>query len=518
MADSYNELFGLGSHSPDASLEGWWPLQDDAASATVTDYSGNSRNGTAAANTSTKTTSGPSSSGGYLDKALSFNGSSDKVTISDNAAFTHGDGTSDTAFSSYAKIYRTATGSAGAVLAKASNIAVGENYLFVSSADSVFLRAVDDSTGGYISRQTFGTALSATTWYAVGGTYTGAGDSTWFDVLIDGSVLDDTTTDSGSYTAMEDTAEPLTIGSRGSTLYFNGRICEVSHWSRQLSTAEVQEIDAGPEPINTVAPVISGTQTEGQTLSVTSGTWGLDTPFNGKTNHAVLGSIQYNYQWTRSDDSGGTGEANISGATSNTYTLQAADIGKYIRCVVRGTNDGGFDVAADTNSNMSGAISAAGGSPVSLTAGVGAGTGAGNAPAIMAGVEPSAGAGSGTGAGGQPSLSIGSILTAGVGSGSGSGNAPTLNVGGAVLLSAGAGSGSGAGQQPSVILGSVLSPGRGSGTGSGSQPSLELGAFISLFSGSGTGSGKQPSVNTGSTATSPRRPNLFLSGGFFLGS
>lgn len=161
---------------------------------------------------------------------------------------------------------------------------------------------------------------------------------------------------------------------------------------------------------------------------------------------------------------------------------------------------------------------AGGGTPVSLTAGAGAGSGAGYAPTPLAGAEMSAGAGTGAGAGAGPTLSVGAALSAGVGSGIGSGNAPALYVGGAVLLSAGAGSGSGAGQQPSVILGSVLSPGRGTGTGSGAQPSLELGAFISLFAGSGTGSGQQPSVNTGATATSPRRPKLFLSGGLFLGS
>jgi hypothetical protein len=38
-----------------------------------------------------------------------------------------------------------------------------------------------------------------------------------------------------------------------------------------------------------------------------------------------------------------------------------ADVGKFIRCRVRASNTGGHDPDADTNSNFTGAIQAAGG-------------------------------------------------------------------------------------------------------------------------------------------------------------
>jgi hypothetical protein len=136
---------------------------------------------------------------------------------------------------------------------------------------------------------------------------------------------------------------------------FNGRIAGVGAATTILSGAEILEIANGPEPTNSVAPVVSGTETEGETLSCTTGTWGLPSPFSGGTN----GTITYSYQWTRSDDGSGAGEADISGATSSTYLLDAADVAKYIRCRVRGTNDGGFDSTADTNSNFTGAIGVA---------------------------------------------------------------------------------------------------------------------------------------------------------------
>lgn len=77
----------------------------------------------------------------------------------------------------------------------------------------------------------------------------------------------------------------------------------------------------GTPPVNTVAPVISGTQVVGQTLSTTNGTWiGDPTP-------------SFTYQWYR-------GATLISGATSNTYVLTQADAGNTsnITCRVTGTN------------------------------------------------------------------------------------------------------------------------------------------------------------------------------------
>jgi hypothetical protein len=77
----------------------------------------------------------------------------------------------------------------------------------------------------------------------------------------------------------------------------------------------------GTPPANTVAPVISGTQVVGQTLSSTTGTWtGDPTP-------------TYTYQWYR-------GATLISGATSSTYTLVQADAGNTsnISCIVTATN------------------------------------------------------------------------------------------------------------------------------------------------------------------------------------
>ena len=87
---------------------------------------------------------------------------------------------------------------------------------------------------------------------------------------------------------------------------------------------------APPAPVNTVAPVISGTMVVGQTLTTTNGTW---------TNSP----ISFTYKWYK-------GITAIVGATSSTYILVQADAGTTtaIKCEVTAINLGG-STAADSN-------------------------------------------------------------------------------------------------------------------------------------------------------------------------
>ena len=86
-------------------------------------------------------------------------------------------------------------------------------------------------------------------------------------------------------------------------------------------------------PVNTVAPVISGTPTAGQTLTSTTGTWTGTAP------------ITYAYQWKR-------GVTNV-GTNASTYVLVTGDIGADITCVVTATNAAG---SADATSNSLGPV------------------------------------------------------------------------------------------------------------------------------------------------------------------
>lgn len=88
-------------------------------------------------------------------------------------------------------------------------------------------------------------------------------------------------------------------------------------------------------PRNTALPVVSGILEDGETLSVTDGTW--DGSPSG-----------YTYQWMRN-------ATDIASATNSTYLLTATDVGTQIACRVTATNASG---TAEITSAFTAAISA----------------------------------------------------------------------------------------------------------------------------------------------------------------
>jgi hypothetical protein len=81
-------------------------------------------------------------------------------------------------------------------------------------------------------------------------------------------------------------------------------------------------------PANTTPPTITGTPAAGQTLSEVDGQWTGATP------------ITFSYVWQACDATGGTC-APITGATSKTYLLTTAEVGKTLRVLVTAANANG---------------------------------------------------------------------------------------------------------------------------------------------------------------------------------
>ena len=94
-------------------------------------------------------------------------------------------------------------------------------------------------------------------------------------------------------------------------------------------------------PVAVSSPVITGAPLRGDTLNSTQGTW------------TGLGNA-YSDQWQRSADSGTTW-TNITGATSDSYTLTTADEGDLVRLLITAVN---LDATVSAPSNLTMAVSA----------------------------------------------------------------------------------------------------------------------------------------------------------------
>ena len=102
------------------------------------------------------------------------------------------------------------------------------------------------------------------------------------------------------------------------------------------SQTAVAQAPAQSAPTNTGAPTISGTATQGQTLTAAKGTW-------------TSSPTSYAYQW-RDCDTSGANCTSIFGATATTYTLTANDVGDTVRVIVTATNAGGVASATSASS------------------------------------------------------------------------------------------------------------------------------------------------------------------------
>jgi hypothetical protein len=92
-------------------------------------------------------------------------------------------------------------------------------------------------------------------------------------------------------------------------------------------------------PTNAQPPAISGTPTEGQALTASTGNWNGTTP------------ITYAYSWRRCDKTGGSCSG-ISGATASSYTLTSVDVGNTVRVRVTASNSSGSNSSTSVPSSV----------------------------------------------------------------------------------------------------------------------------------------------------------------------
>jgi hypothetical protein len=117
-------------------------------------------------------------------------------------------------------------------------------------------------------------------------------------------------------------------------------------------TAVVQPIPKAA-PQRTGSPTISGTPKQGQTLTVSNGSWTGKQP------------ITFSYQWLRCNQNGDSC-IDIPGAAKQTYPLAAADVGNTLRARVTAKNSDGENAATTVPTATIAKASAPAGTAVSV--------------------------------------------------------------------------------------------------------------------------------------------------------
>jgi hypothetical protein len=171
-------------------------------------------------------------------------------------------------------------------------------------------------------------------------------------VLSKQAIIDGTGDVSSSFTVTGSGGQATSVdisSIAGETKWLNVVHVAANTGRSNILRAEVTIDAAATAPVITGVPTISGTETEGETLTASpASVAGSPTPARS-------------WQWER------TGTP-ISGATSITYTLQASDVGETITVVQTETNSEGSDTAESAATGTISAASGGIGTPVRLLA------------------------------------------------------------------------------------------------------------------------------------------------------
>lgn len=237
----------------DTDLRAHWKLNDSAATSTVVDALG-THNG--AMDDGSNDYTSDHSVTGKVDNAFDMDGTDDRVQITDHADFTFGDGSStDSPFSISAWINMD-DATSFPILTKREPLTNHEWAFYCDSSDKLVVRLYDVDGSIYIGR-TYSTALTAQqgSWIHVVMTYDATEASSGINLYLDGSDVDNGDSQSGSYSAMHNSAGNVYIAHDDEdNTYANGKIDNVMLFDKELSSAEVTAIyngGSGTEDLDT---------------------------------------------------------------------------------------------------------------------------------------------------------------------------------------------------------------------------------------------------------------------------
>jgi hypothetical protein len=208
---------------------------EESAAATATDMSGNARTGTATGTTIVT---------GKLGKGRSFNGTSDKIAIADNAVLRL-----TTAFTIAAWVKPGALPAASSLMVLVEKDDTSGNANYSLTIDNAGNCASGPSWSIWFQNAAaaaftncFPTTITVGTWYHVVGTW----DNTNLKLYTNG-VLQSTVNQAGKVPTTG--TGVLMIGNEaGNAFWYNGALDEVRVYNRALTASEVRSLMLGYEP------------------------------------------------------------------------------------------------------------------------------------------------------------------------------------------------------------------------------------------------------------------------------
>jgi len=179
----------------------------------------------------------------------SFDGVDDYIDFGDSDLFSFGDGLSDSPFSvsAWIKPKRTNT---FRVLGKYSNIAGVREWIFTSDANSLLILFIfDESTNGGLHKKCAADPITnySDQWVHVSCTYDGSSNSNGVKLYINGVESQDTDNSAGTYVAMENTTEPLIMGSLQGVDYSEGNISDTRLYNTDLTATQISDLYNGTD-------------------------------------------------------------------------------------------------------------------------------------------------------------------------------------------------------------------------------------------------------------------------------
>jgi len=208
---------------------------------------------------------GQASSGGssFLNEySFTFDGNTDYIEIADADNLSFGNGTTDSPFSiSFWVNLDSLSGNTNVFIGK-DNGGADREYAIGMFSGSDKVRFFIKNNGGSNQQSIDSTTqLTIGSWFHIVTTYSGVGGSNAADgmkIYINGNLETSTNVVKQSYTAMQNTTAPLTIGKyNASPSQISGTMDEVAVWNSELSQPDVTAIYNGgvPNDLTSLSPL-----------------------------------------------------------------------------------------------------------------------------------------------------------------------------------------------------------------------------------------------------------------------